>query len=1173
MNIGILHLSDIHFGQNHVEIIKTSENAMTEYISESKKLIEDIKILQGNGLRINYIVVTGDLTETSSTEEYEMFEAFILDLIKFLKIAKKNVIMVPGNHDINRCLCQAARLRANALRQDFEKPYFEKFEIFKRFFDGFYNDTLWEENDLKYHFNESKLFVNYFFPEEKIIFCGLNSSIDESELAPHYGKIGVTQLSAAINEIKSIDTNNEYFKIALMHHNFLRASDFDDENLKDADDLLPILIDNSFKIVLHGHHHDDQETITGKGNKIVRVLATGSSGLDSEKIPGNSRKYQLIHIKDNTLRLFRRRFDSKRRHSTGIGCWVPDIDPAQATIFSEISLSSNGNLEIDETVIGSKSYDVYKMKGSSDALIYGEDILRIAYPKREIEMKGGVFDHKNKIYYEYLSVNIGLNHRMCFLFVGKNINIKATLTHFAQNHKLPKLGLTICTPRVKSKITGNAEFRAKNIHEFFLQIIEKNKSYSNYNVETTFIDDFVWSSCLDSSITANKEIINEDEFFIDQNIFSYSETKAGKVQMDEGLSLKYFKTILNQKFEEDYNNPVMVILGYGGVGKSTLCNSLVNIVNSYDRKKALYINSFDLIEKIETTDIEVKTISDLFKLYDSLTGFKFQALHEPNNLEINISCGNLIVIIDGLDEIESYLKGKFDIDNFLQSLINLHEQFNNCKIIITSRDYHEVKYNKKDGINILYLRGFDENLTKTYFEKRFKDLNLRKKGIEYSKNLGIKSQDRYMPLCLSLISQIIEREDLDKKFNQEQLFDTKILKPKENPIDNLLCHLIDRETAKQHLNISIDQLVELLFEISVIHEGHMSLEDFNEYVEIYFHSSINDQNNDGLSSFHINPLFQLNEKVFYLRYDILNHLFQVRYIQKSFKEEAFSNDLISLMSKNAFGVGIVFDELIQSTENNRQFINSSKKALQYFIDLFRENNKKGEANESVKKAISALLYYVFLVINPTSKSERAELLIELYGSKIQYIFIWGDFFPLDFRVLKIFDGAFVGFNNLFKSNFPSDEKVFHYCHFQDIEINGNPHIPKAVFDETCSIPKELKYLFEIDSKNRATQHQLVKDDIKAFMKSFVYTNSFASKTYNHINSNYMSKLDKKKLIDEAMKFGLIFIDNSKRRSTFYAVDSQHYNSILNLLNQNILDNTLEAFCTLILTKYYKKLFN
>jgi len=516
MDFGILHLSDIHFGRHHVEseIEREPLYLDNDYESELNKIIEDLKILKNKGAPIDYILITGDLTETSSPNEYKTLKKFLSGIINFAKINKRNVLLIPGNHDVNRNLCQSARLRAQALNEKFEKPYFEKFEIYKNFFNDFYGDVEWPSNIPPYKFNREKLFVNFIFPENNVLFCGLNSSIDESEISPHYGNIGIAQLSKAISEIDLYDENNEYLRIVLMHHNFLRASHIDDENLKDSDELLPLLVSNYFKIILHGHHHKDQETILGKGNEALRVLATGSAGLDSNKLPENSRKYQLLHIKENSLRIYRRRFDSKRVHNTGKGCWVPDIDPDQSNIFLELNLSPGS--ECIEPTLEANTYDLYKIKkGSADELIFGEDILRIAYPKREISIKGRLLDHKNRIYYEYLSVSVGLSHNMCFLFVGKNINISATIKHYIENHNLPKLGLTICTPRVKSKQTGKAEFRAKNIQDTFISILKETKKYSaDYSLDTMFIDDFVWTNCLDSSITSSKEDISEDEFFM-----------------------------------------------------------------------------------------------------------------------------------------------------------------------------------------------------------------------------------------------------------------------------------------------------------------------------------------------------------------------------------------------------------------------------------------------------------------------------------------------------------------------------------------------------------------------------------------------------------------------------------------------------------------------------------
>jgi predicted phosphodiesterase len=296
--------------------------------------------LKNENIKPNFIVITGDIAEWSLREEYVLAEDFLDSLTKHLNIDRGYVIMVPSNHDINRNVCQGSRLLSEPENQEFKPPYFAKFKYYEEFFSRFYQMMSFPKNIVPYTFKEDQLFVNYYFPDEGILFSGLNSCIDECEKEPHYGNITISQLQRAIDEINDFDPKTEMLRVCLMHHNFNRSSNNDEENLIDADELKPLLIKAKFQLILHGHQHIPRHEITGKGNYSINVLATGSAGLDSETIPDNSRRYQIIDIERNAVKVYRRFFDSQAIHTTGRGCWKPDLDPSQNAIYEEFVLST-----------------------------------------------------------------------------------------------------------------------------------------------------------------------------------------------------------------------------------------------------------------------------------------------------------------------------------------------------------------------------------------------------------------------------------------------------------------------------------------------------------------------------------------------------------------------------------------------------------------------------------------------------------------------------------------------------------------------------------------------------------------------------------------------------------------------------------------------------------------
>lgn len=340
MSINILHLSDIQYGRHHVDQNSKRPSIYREgsYASQLEKMKHDLDILASE-VRPNFIVITGDIAEWSQRDEYKLAEDFIVGIANHLKIDRRYVVMVPGNHDVNRKLCQSARLEAEALGRSFTPPYFQKFKCYAEFFKQFYKSVKWPEFVEPYRFVEGRLFVNYYFPDQGVAFVGLNSCVDESEQEPHYGNITIEQLRKATLALDSHDPQKAMLRIALMHHNYLRSSDNDEENLKDADHLKPLIIKSGYHLILHGHQHIPRDELTGRGNIVIPVLATGSAGLDSETIPENSRRYQIISITGNRIKVYRRFFDNAAIHTTGKGCWKADMAPDQKTLYEEFYIS------------------------------------------------------------------------------------------------------------------------------------------------------------------------------------------------------------------------------------------------------------------------------------------------------------------------------------------------------------------------------------------------------------------------------------------------------------------------------------------------------------------------------------------------------------------------------------------------------------------------------------------------------------------------------------------------------------------------------------------------------------------------------------------------------------------------------------------------------------------
>lgn len=293
--ITILHLSDMQFGINHRF---GAEN--TEVDALLSRLHDDLHELEKNdALKPDLIILTGDLTEWGKNAEFEGLFKFVSGLSQKLNISHKRIIMIPGNHDINRMKCQHYFEGCVEEGSEPQKPYWQKWEFFKRFFDKFYSD----EPDIQ--FTEERPYSLFEIEDLKIVVAGLNSTMKESHLEDdHYGWVGEEQLKwfkAKLEDYKQ----RGWFRIAAVHHNVQRGADCDDENLKDGEDLKRLLKE-TVNLVLHGHTHQaDLAWLTQK----APILATGSTGLKQAVRPeGVPNQYQLIQLQAQQLKRYCRAF-------------------------------------------------------------------------------------------------------------------------------------------------------------------------------------------------------------------------------------------------------------------------------------------------------------------------------------------------------------------------------------------------------------------------------------------------------------------------------------------------------------------------------------------------------------------------------------------------------------------------------------------------------------------------------------------------------------------------------------------------------------------------------------------------------------------------------------------------------------------------------------------------
>lgn len=99
VEVNILHLSDLHFDKN--ENLDDNPSKYVERANTLQYLLNTFKNFE-DSLKPEIIIISGDVAWAGKSEDYEMAKNWLSKLMKILEIKPENIIICPGNHDLDR---------------------------------------------------------------------------------------------------------------------------------------------------------------------------------------------------------------------------------------------------------------------------------------------------------------------------------------------------------------------------------------------------------------------------------------------------------------------------------------------------------------------------------------------------------------------------------------------------------------------------------------------------------------------------------------------------------------------------------------------------------------------------------------------------------------------------------------------------------------------------------------------------------------------------------------------------------------------------------------------------------------------------------------------------------------------------------------------------------------
>lgn len=273
----ILHLTDIHIGKNQptddhkvVGLISYPKrhNRFTSYCATLKSLAKYL-----NGKKLDAVIVSGDITVANREDGFKLFKSLINSLGKS-KPDNKNIIVVPGNHDVQWGVSEDSPEKYNHFINYIRK------EGYTTSFIESVDKT--NKKDVVVNFADEKIQI---IPINTSHYCGSQTEFKgknelekikkiisnakkpdlttklESEinklLLHDVSRVSSNQLEYLSSKIKS--TDKSIFRVAVTHHPLSTVTISEElktfESITNMGEIRNFLLENSFSVLLHGHKH------------------------------------------------------------------------------------------------------------------------------------------------------------------------------------------------------------------------------------------------------------------------------------------------------------------------------------------------------------------------------------------------------------------------------------------------------------------------------------------------------------------------------------------------------------------------------------------------------------------------------------------------------------------------------------------------------------------------------------------------------------------------------------------------------------------------------------------------------------------------------------------------------------------------------------------------------
>lgn len=341
--IRVLHLSDLHVA------------AKTDIESILQPLHEDLCSREWGNLagKIDYVVVSGDITNRASRPEFERASEFISKLIGRLEISAERCMLVPGNHDLDwdqqvYSFMSSRQFSPNSSSRTLDS-YLKQTNGFLVRADELYGKRFQNFSEACYHpllqqqypLEPEEQGIPFWFPENQLLFLGFNSSWQIDEYFRDRSALCEGAISRGFDrarELQKVAPSNgdDVLRIAILHHPISG-----NEKIKD-DAFLNRFQQAGIRLCLHGHVHEERADLLFHTHREQQIYAIGAGTFNAptDKRPESApRSYNILEI-DRNLRQVKVHTRWRRKDGGAWEGWAlwPGESPSSRKTYYEIHL-------------------------------------------------------------------------------------------------------------------------------------------------------------------------------------------------------------------------------------------------------------------------------------------------------------------------------------------------------------------------------------------------------------------------------------------------------------------------------------------------------------------------------------------------------------------------------------------------------------------------------------------------------------------------------------------------------------------------------------------------------------------------------------------------------------------------------------------------------------------